>query len=68
MKRFFGFLLFLVGAVELLATVAAFVVVGFQTIFLASIVISVLLLVFGFSLNYEPPEEYSKFRKNGFYQ
>ena len=70
MKRFFGLLLFVVGAVEFLFTVAAFFVVGFQSIFLASFIISVFLLVFGFALSYEPSEELSEedlknYRKNG---
>lgn len=71
MKRLFGFLLFIVGAVELVLTIAAIVAGGIQTIFVVSLVISVVLLALGVMLSYNEYEEelteadLASYRKNG---
>ena len=65
MKRLFGFLLFIVGAIELVITVV-FAARGIQAIFVASLIISVVLLVIGVILSYEEFEEekLEDYRKN----
>ena len=70
MKRFFGFLLFVVGVALFVLTVTAFFVMGFQLILVASVMIAVFLLVSGFLLAYEREEELSQeelddYQKNG---